>query len=190
MSSQIPYSKSQVLRLSVNPSCKIKESSIPKSNDARLIGLSQDDSGFLEAQEMMRQHNPRPVQKSMQNQGRRTPTTLQWSFRQECLSVLDCSSAIVKLKYQQHISHPKKTQINPAVASATMHRIAGMQRQPGFNIHILNAVFSVGSSWCCSMEPRNVLTGAKDWFKGLPTSKHRFVPYNGRLVSAGGATKS
>ncbi|CAE7325659.1 ADPRM [Symbiodinium necroappetens] len=59
-----------------------------------LIGLSQDDSGFLEAQEMMRQHNP------------------------------------------------------------------------------------------------NVLTGAKDWFKGLPTSKHRFVPYNGRLVSAGGATKS
>jgi len=50
-----------------------------------LIGLSQDDSGFLEAQEMMRQHNP------------------------------------------------------------------------------------------------NVLTGAKDWFKGLPTSKHRFVPYNGGI---------
>ncbi|CAE7344625.1 ADPRM, partial [Symbiodinium pilosum] len=26
-----------------------------------------------------------------------------------------------------------------------------------------------------------VLNGAKDWFKGLPTSKHRYVPYNGGI---------
>ncbi|CAE7229828.1 ADPRM [Symbiodinium natans] len=27
----------------------------------------------------------------------------------------------------------------------------------------------------------NVLTGAKDWFSGLPTAKHRYVPYNGGI---------
>ena len=30
-----------------------------------------------------------------------------------------------------------------------------------------------------SMHLRQVLTGAKDWFAGLPHEKHRYVPYNG-----------